>query len=62
MGNRLEVPALAGSLVRLEPLTREHAVDLAVAAEEDRASYGFTLVPRVQVIENLEMRVARAGG
>jgi RimJ/RimL family protein N-acetyltransferase len=41
-----DVPALEGSLVRLEPLSAGHAEDLAMAAEEDRASYGFTLVPR----------------
>ncbi|MFY0511985.1 GNAT family N-acetyltransferase [Streptomyces anulatus] len=42
---RGEGPVLEGSLVRLEPLTRRHAEDLAVAAEEDRSSYGFTWVP-----------------
>jgi N-acetyltransferase len=45
MSIQLDVPVLAGSLVRLEPLTMEHAVDLAAAVEEDRASYEFTLVP-----------------
>ncbi|MEU1388010.1 MULTISPECIES: GNAT family N-acetyltransferase [unclassified Nonomuraea] len=45
MSVQLDVPVLAGSLVRLEPPTMEHAVDLAAAAEEDRVSYGFTLVP-----------------
>ncbi|MBL7492935.1 GNAT family N-acetyltransferase [Frankia sp. AgB1.9] len=45
MSTQLDVPALPGSLVRLEPLTMEHTADLAAAAEEDRASYGFTLVP-----------------
>ena len=43
---RLDVPVLRGSLVRLEPLTIEHAPDLARAAEEDRSSYAFTVVPR----------------
>ncbi|WP_217231928.1 GNAT family N-acetyltransferase [Streptomyces anulatus] len=42
---RGEGPVLEGSLVRLEPLTHRHAEDLAVAAEEDRSSYGFTWVP-----------------
>jgi len=42
----LEVPALAGRLVRLEPLGAQHAADLAVAAEENRSTYGFTIVPR----------------
>ena len=41
-----EAPVLNGSLVRLEPLSERHADDLAVAAEEDRGSYGFTMVPR----------------
>ena len=37
---------LRGSLVRLEPLAPRHAPDLARAAEEDRSSYDFTVVPR----------------
>jgi hypothetical protein len=41
-----DVPVLDGLLVRLEPLPARHADDLAVAVEEDRSSYGFTLVPR----------------
>jgi len=41
-----DVPVLEGSLVRLEPLSVRHAEDLAAAAEEDRGSYDFTLVPR----------------
>lgn len=44
------VPALEGCLVRLEPLSASHAKDLAVAAEEDRSSYGFTLVPRANEV------------
>ncbi|MFC4121595.1 GNAT family N-acetyltransferase [Nonomuraea zeae] len=40
------VPPLDGSLVRLEPLSLAHAGDLALAAEEHRAGYDFTLVPR----------------
>jgi N-acetyltransferase len=42
----VNVPVLEGTLVRLEPLTVRHAADLAAAAEEDRGSYRFTLVPR----------------
>jgi len=42
----LAVPPLSGSLVRLEPLSAAHVPDLTEAAEEDRASYGFTWVPR----------------
>jgi RimJ/RimL family protein N-acetyltransferase len=42
----VNVPVLEGPLVRLEPLAVRHAVDLAAAAEEDRGSFGFTMVPR----------------
>jgi N-acetyltransferase len=41
-----DAPVLQGQLVRLEPLSSRHSADLAVAAEEDRGSYGFTGVPR----------------
>lgn len=44
------VPTLEGSLVRLEPLSPHHADDLAVAVEEDRSSYRFTLVPRADEV------------
>jgi N-acetyltransferase len=33
-------PVLAGTLVRLEPLSMSHVPGLAEAAEEDRSSYG----------------------
>jgi RimJ/RimL family protein N-acetyltransferase len=36
---------LEGTLVRLEPLAQEHAAALAAVAHEDRATYGFTVVP-----------------
>jgi hypothetical protein len=42
MSEMLDVPALQGQLVRLEPLARHHAVELAEAAEEDRSSFGLT--------------------
>jgi N-acetyltransferase len=51
MGTLLDVPVLHGSLVRLEPLAMRHAPDLARAAEEDRSSYGFTVVPRASEVE-----------
>jgi RimJ/RimL family protein N-acetyltransferase len=51
MGLRFDVPVLHGSLVRLEPLSMSHAPDLARAAEEDRASYGLTLVPRAAEVK-----------
>jgi len=49
---RLEGPVLEGTLVRLEPLAHRHATDLAVAAEEDRSSYGFTWVPRAAEVDD----------
>lgn len=51
MSFTLEGPVLEGALVRLEPLDHRHAPDLAVAAEEDRSSYGFTWVPRAAEVE-----------
>jgi N-acetyltransferase len=55
------VPVLDGSLVRLEPLAVRHAGDLAAAAEEDRGSYGFTLVPRASEVGGyLDAQFARA--
>ncbi|MBK3575864.1 GNAT family N-acetyltransferase [Streptomyces sp. MBT65] len=51
MGLALKAPVLAGRLVRLEPLEHRHTAELAVAAEEDRASYAFTWVPRADEVE-----------
>jgi N-acetyltransferase len=54
------VPVLEGSLVRLEPLGMHHASDLAQAVEEDRSSYGYTLVPRSHDVGRyLEAQLAR---
>lgn len=54
-------PVLDGDRVRLEPLTRAHAVDLAVAAEEDRSSYRFTWVPAAaEVSDYLGIQLGRA--
>ncbi len=39
---------LRGDLVRLEPLTEEHVPGLALAAEEDRSAYAYTMVPRAE--------------
>ena len=47
-----DVPVLEGVLVRLETLSASHAEDLAIAAEEDRASYGLTLVPRAGEVDS----------
>ncbi|WP_199547142.1 GNAT family N-acetyltransferase [Streptomyces sp. N35] len=57
----LEGPVLQGSHVRLEPLGRRHAADLAVAAEEDRGSYRFTWVPQESEVEQyIDTQLARA--
>ncbi|WP_151774990.1 GNAT family N-acetyltransferase [Streptomyces abyssomicinicus] len=50
MGFRLTAPPLEGSLVRLEPLEARHAADLAVAAEADRSTFGYTWVPRADEV------------
>lgn len=39
-------------MVRIEPLSARHTQDLAVAAEEDRSSYQFTLVLRAEEVGN----------
>ncbi|MFB9525538.1 GNAT family N-acetyltransferase [Nonomuraea roseola] len=60
MSPHLDVPVLHGSFVRLEPLTMDHAPDLARAAEEDRSSYGLTVVPRRDEVKAyLEAQFAR---
>jgi RimJ/RimL family protein N-acetyltransferase len=62
VGAPLNVPVLHGSLVRLEPLAMRHAPDLARAAEEDRSSYEFTVVPRATGVEAyLAAQFARDG-
>ena len=54
-------PVLEGSIVRLEPLGRRHAADLAVAAEEDRSSYRFTWVPAASEVDAyLDVQLGRA--
>jgi N-acetyltransferase len=56
----IDAPVLTGTIVQLEPLAMRHAADLAKAAEEDRSSYGFTLVPRAgQVEEYVSAQLAR---
>jgi N-acetyltransferase len=59
MGFLPEIPVLHGALVRLEPLSAGHAGDLAVAVEEDRTAYGFTVVPRGWQVQ--EYLAAHAG-
>ncbi|MEV4222304.1 GNAT family protein [Nonomuraea sp. NPDC049725] len=59
---RLDVPVLAGDLVRLEPLDTRHVAGLAEAAEEERSSYGFTLVPRAaEMAGYVAAQLGRAG-
>jgi len=54
-------PVLEGDRCRLEPLGPHHAGDLAVAAEADRSSYGFTWVPRAaEVGAYIDAQLARA--
>ncbi|MGH8008668.1 MAG: GNAT family N-acetyltransferase, partial [Candidatus Binatia bacterium] len=61
MSFRLEGPILEGRLVRLEPLAHRHAADLAVAAEEERSSYGFTWVPRAAEVDDyIDAQLGRA--
>lgn len=61
VGFQLEGPVLEGGLVRLEPLSRGHAADLAVAAEENRGTYAFTWVPRAdEVGDYIDAQLARA--
>ena len=43
---RLEVPTLAGDVVRLEALSAKHVDDLLAASSERRDTYGWTTVPR----------------
>ena len=46
MALALDIPVLQGRLVRLEPLSKNHTVDLADSAEENRSTFGYTWVPR----------------
>lgn len=61
MAFKLTGPDLEGSLVRLEPLGRHHAADLAIAVEEDRSSYQFTWVPTAaEVGSYIDQQLERA--
>jgi hypothetical protein len=42
----IDARPLRGDLVRLEPLTEDHVPGLALAAQEDRSAYAYTMVPR----------------
>ncbi|HET6963517.1 MAG TPA: GNAT family protein [Acidimicrobiales bacterium] len=61
---QLDNPTLVGNLVRLEPLSPEHSADLAVAAEEDRGTYGYTEVPTAEEVGSYistQLERARSG-
>ncbi|MFJ7078638.1 GNAT family N-acetyltransferase [Streptomyces sp. NPDC098781] len=61
MSFELVGPVLRGTLVRLEPLEKRHAAELAMAAEEDRENYGFTWVPRAhEVGDYIDAQLERA--
>ena len=58
----LDVPDLAGSLVRLEKLAVRHAGPLAEAAAGQREAFGFTWVPRGEAaaLEYVRTQLGRA--
>ncbi len=61
MGFTLTGPVLDGARVRLEPLAHRHAPELAVAAEEERGSYGYTWVPTAPEVGGyIDAQLARA--
>ena len=45
----LDVVALEGELVRLEPLTLDHTAAMVAAASTDRSTFGLTTVPETNV-------------
>ncbi|MGJ5896815.1 GNAT family N-acetyltransferase [Streptomyces niveiscabiei] len=54
-------PVLYGDFVRLEPLDRCHAAELARAAEEGRGTYAYTWVPTSAELDRyLDLQLARA--
>jgi RimJ/RimL family protein N-acetyltransferase len=58
----IDARPLRGDLVRLEPLTEDHVPGLALAAEEDRSAYAYTMVPRAaETAAYVRARLARAG-
>ncbi len=52
----LTVPVLAGTRVRLEPLTADHTDGLVAAADENRETYAFTSVPHGRESVDLYVR------
>ena len=49
MSAKLAVPILVGTRVRLEPLDRSHVDGLVAAANGDRSTYGYMIVPPTRV-------------
>lgn len=62
-GQHLTPFVLEGKRVRLEPLSLDHAADLAAAAAEDRSSYSFTRVPDglAETVKYIEEALAAQG-
>lgn len=62
MNSHLEGPILEGRFVRLEPLDRRHAADLAAAASQSRESYAYTWVPTTadEAADYIDQQHARA--
>jgi RimJ/RimL family protein N-acetyltransferase len=62
MSVKIAAPSLQGSMVRLEPLTHDHVPGLMLAAEEDRAAYAYTMVPRAgETAAYVDAQLARDG-
>ncbi|GAA0271296.1 GNAT family protein [Streptomyces polychromogenes] len=57
-----EASPLSGRLVRLEPMSPDHAPGLLAAATEDRGTYGFTCVPADAAAVDRYIERARADG
>ncbi|MEV0649629.1 GNAT family protein [Phytomonospora sp. NPDC050363] len=62
MSRPIDVPVLHGEHVRLEPLSTAHTADLASVVDEDRGSFGFTVVPSgAEVADYLADQFSRPG-
>ena len=62
MSVSIDARPLRGDLVRLEPLTEDHVPGLALAAEEDRSAYGYTMVPRAaETAAYVKAQLTKAG-
>ena len=62
MSVSIDARPLRGDLVRLEPLTEDHVPGLALAAEEDRSAYAYTMVPRAaETAAYVKAQLTKAG-